>query len=95
MTHPSPPSPDGTARLALFVVDGEALAVAEALPRPLQYPRAVRPVCACGKDGSGYAHGANGGRRPRADAPRSTDEFRRLGRSTRTYAIEPPTGDPP
>jgi hypothetical protein len=27
--------------------------------------------------------------------PRSTDEFRRLGRSTRTYAIEPPTGDPP
>jgi hypothetical protein len=27
--------------------------------------------------------------------PRSTDEFRRLGRSTRTYAIEPPTGGPP
>jgi hypothetical protein len=27
--------------------------------------------------------------------PRSTDEFRRLGRSTTTYAIEPPTGDPP
>jgi hypothetical protein len=27
--------------------------------------------------------------------PRSTDEFRRLGRSTRTYAIEPQTGDPP
>jgi hypothetical protein len=27
--------------------------------------------------------------------PRSTDEFRRLGGSTRTYAIEPPTGDPP
>jgi hypothetical protein len=38
--------------------------VAEALPRPLQYPPAVRPVCACGKDGSGYAHGAIGGRRP-------------------------------
>ena len=27
--------------------------------------------------------------------PKSTDEFRRLGRSTRTYAIESPTGDPP
>jgi predicted lactoylglutathione lyase len=26
--------------------------------------------------------------------PRSIDEFRRLGRSTRTYAIEPPTGEP-
>jgi hypothetical protein len=31
----------------------------------------------------------------RSSTPRSTDEFRRLGRSTRTYAIEPPTGDPP
>jgi hypothetical protein len=28
-------------------------------------------------------------------SPRCTDEFRRLGRSTGTYAIEPPTGDPP
>jgi hypothetical protein len=27
--------------------------------------------------------------------PRSSDEFRRLGRSTRTYAVEPPTGGPP
>jgi hypothetical protein len=32
--------------------------------------------------------------RPGRD-PRSTDEFRRLGRSIRTYAIEPPTGDQP
>jgi hypothetical protein len=29
------------------------------------------------------------------DETRSADEFRRLGRSTRTYAIEPPTGEPP
>jgi putative drug exporter of the RND superfamily len=38
-------------------------------------------------------------RRRRKEDPRlsrdPTDEFRRLGRSTRTYAIEPPTGDPP
>ena len=95
MTHPSPPSPDGTARLAPFVVEGEALAVAEALPLPLQYPRAVRPVCACGKDGSGDAHGAIGGRRPRADAPSSTDEFRRPARSTRTYPSHYRPGDPP
>jgi hypothetical protein len=31
----------------------------------------------------------------RALEPSSTDEFGRLGRSTRTYAVERPTGDPP
>src|SRR5918997_7110407 len=32
--------------------------------------------------------------RKAASEPGPTDEFRRLGRSTGTYAIEPPTGDP-
>lgn len=32
---------------------------------------------------------------PPSAKPGSTDEFRWLSRSARTYAIEPPTGDPP
>ena len=46
------------------VVDGELVDLAEVMPRPLDNPPALRQVCACGKDGTAYAHGAVGERRP-------------------------------
>jgi hypothetical protein len=39
------------------VVDGEPVSLAEAMPRHLLYPPAVRQVCACGEDGTAYSHG--------------------------------------
>src|SRR6185369_11774677 len=44
---------------------------------------------AAGRRGNEVSAGAAG------SEPPSTDEFRRPGRSTGTYAVEPPTGDPP
>lgn len=46
-----------------MVVEGEVVdldALLEA--KPLQHPPAVRPRCACGKDGSPFAHGLMPGR---------------------------------
>ena len=43
---------------------------------------------------SAAALAAGGSETEGAHKARSTDEFRRLGRSTRTYAIEPTSGDP-
>jgi hypothetical protein len=33
------------------------------MPRPLAHPPAARETCACGKDGSAFAHGLMPGRR--------------------------------
>lgn len=45
------------------VVEGEVVDLDALLdPRPLQYPPAVREVCACGKDGRAFAHGLMPGR---------------------------------
>lgn len=41
------------------VVDAGAATLAEVMPRPLQYPPAVRTVCACFKNGTPEAHGLN------------------------------------
>ena len=41
------------------IVDGEVISLAEVMSRPPQYPPAVRPMCACGKDGTPYSHGAD------------------------------------
>lgn len=49
------------------VIEAELVPLAEMMPTPPQHLPAVRvthPLCACGKDGSDYAHGAINGRRP-------------------------------
>lgn len=47
------------------VVEGEVIDLDELLePKPPQHPPAVRPMCACGKDGLPFSHGAMGQRRP-------------------------------
>lgn len=46
------------------VVEGELVSLVDVMPRPLQYPPAVRHTCACGKDGTPYSHGATETRPP-------------------------------
>src|SRR4051794_17828963 len=56
------------------------------------------PAHGTGRSSLATTHGlrvGQGGMAALRTRPSSTDEFRRLGRSTRRYAIEPPTGDPP
>jgi hypothetical protein len=59
------------------------------LPRPLQYPPAipaspVRITCACGKDGTDYAHGAIGDR-----DPFTCDQVLAIRRRIEAHAAQP------
>jgi hypothetical protein len=45
------------------VVEGELVPLVDAMPKPMEHPPAVRPSCACGKDGQPYSHGLLPGRK--------------------------------